>query len=118
DFVADEIAENAGMAPTVAHPGGDGLPYLLLNRDIVEKRDVLRPGQTNENLQAHPVSCIEQPDRRHREDPHGIDAGPRHQREIAVDRRGFRELSSVVPGRERAVSHAFDEMLLISGEEK
>ncbi len=44
DLVADEVAEDAGMAPTVAHSGGYPLPNLGLSRRPVEKRNVLRPG--------------------------------------------------------------------------
>src|SRR6201993_446990 len=64
------------------------------------------------------MSGVEQPDRRHREYPQSVDAGLPHQREIAVHRRRLGELGPVATGRERAVSHPFDKMLLFPGEKK
>src|ERR1700736_4903909 len=61
---------------------------------------------------------VEQPYRRHREDPHSVDAGPRHQREIVLDRRGFGELRAVIPLCEGAVGHAFDKVLVSPSEKK
>src|SRR6266446_5386039 len=61
---------------------------------------------------------VEQPYRRHREDPHGVDAGLRHQREIVLDRRGFGELRAVTLLREGTVGHASDKVLVSPGKKK
>ena len=74
--------------------------------------------KSDENLQTHPMSGIEQPHRWRREDPHSIDAGFRHQREVLVDHCGFRELRTVTALGEGAIGDALDEMLVLSGEEK
>ncbi len=64
------------------------------------------------------MSGVEKPHRRHREDPHGVDAGLRHQREIVVHHHGFGELCAVTARREGAISHPFDEMLVFPGEKE
>src|ERR1700730_702192 len=61
---------------------------------------------------------IEQPYRRHREDPHSVDAGLRHQREIMLDHRGLGELRAVIPLREWAVGHASYKVLVSPSEKK
>jgi hypothetical protein len=50
NLVTDEVAEYAGVALTVAHSGGYRFPNLGLGRCIIEKRDMLRPGESDENL--------------------------------------------------------------------
>src|ERR1700738_1488736 len=64
------------------------------------------------------MGSVEQPYRRHREDPHGVDAGLRHQREIVLDRRGCGELRAVIRLREGTVGHAFDKVLVSPGKKK
>src|ERR1700731_1840672 len=61
---------------------------------------------------------VEQPYRRHREDPHSVDAGLRHPREIVLDRRWFRELRAVITLRKGTVGHAFDKVLVSPGKKK
>src|SRR5271166_4436345 len=51
DLVADEVAEDTRVAPTVAHPGGYSFPNVGLGRSAVEKCNVLRPRKSDENLQ-------------------------------------------------------------------
>ena len=95
-----------------------GTAYAGLGRGAVEKCNVLRPGKSDEKLQTRSMSGVEQPYGRHGKDPNGIDAGFVHKRKILVDHRGFGKLRAVAPLCEGAVSHAFDEMLLIPGKEE
>ena len=79
---------------------------------------MLRPGKSNEKLQTRLMSGVEQPSGRDREDPHGVDAGFPHHREIPVHRRDLGKLRAVTALREGAVCHSSDEMLLLPGEEE
>ena len=106
------------MAPAIAHSRGYCLPNLGLNRNTVEKCNVLRPGQSDEDFQARAMGGVEQPYGRHREDPHSVDAGLRHQREIELNRRGFGELRAVIPLREGTIGHAFDKVLVSPSKKK
>ena len=50
DFVADKIPEDSGMAPASVHSRGYCLANLGLTRNTVEKCNVLRPGQSDEDF--------------------------------------------------------------------
>src|ERR1700731_1981045 len=106
------------MAAAGAHAPCDRIADLGLDRGAVEKRDMLRPGQPDQHLEAGLLGGIEQPDRRHGEYPNGIDAGIAHQREIALDNLHFRELSAMAAGAEGTVRHALDEMLDIASKKE
>src|SRR5438105_5058531 len=50
DLIADEIGKYRRMPAAGAHAAYDCLSDLRLDRRAVEERDVLRPGQSDENL--------------------------------------------------------------------
>src|ERR1700730_849467 len=50
DFVADKIPKDSAMAPASVDPRGYCLPNLGLNCNTVEKCNVLRPGQSDEDF--------------------------------------------------------------------
>ncbi len=100
DLVADEIGENRGMPAAGAHAADHRVPDLRLDRRAVEKGDVLRPGQPDQDLQARLVRSVQQPERRHGENPDRVDPGFAHQCEIFVDDRLLGEGRAMAAGRE------------------
>ena len=114
DLIADQIGEDRRVTIASPYSGDHRLADLLLGCRAVEKGDVLRPRQSDEDLQTGQLRGIEQPGRRHREDPDGVDAGFGHQCEIGIDDRVFGELRPVTAGWEGAVSDAFDEVLFVA----
>ncbi len=114
DLIADQIGEYRRMTTASADFGRHCLADLRLNCRAVEKGDVLRPRKPDQNLQTDQLRGIEQPERRHRKDPDGVDAGFGHQREIGIDDRVFGELRPMAALWEGAVSDAFDEVLFVA----
>ena len=105
--------ENCGVTIAGPYSGNHGFSDLLLGRRAVEKGYVLRPRQSDEDLQTGQLCGVEQPERRHREHPDGVDAGFGHQCEIGIDHLVVRELRPMTALWERAVSDALDEVLFV-----
>src|SRR6516165_3084047 len=59
DFIADQVGENGRMAPTITYAGDNRFLDLPLGRRAVEKSDVLRPGEADEELQTRLFGRIE-----------------------------------------------------------
>ena len=118
DLVAHQIGKHGRMAAAGLHPCSYRGADLVLDRGAVEEGDVLRPRQADQHLEPGGVSPVQQPDRRHGEDAQRVDAGARHQREIALDDVALGKLRAVAAFGERAVGDALDEMLHIAGEEE
>jgi len=118
DFIADQISEDGGVLPTVAHSGEHGFPDLFLGLAAVEKCNVLRPRKPDQELQTHLLGSVEQPDRRHGEDPHGVDTGFSHQREIGIDHSRFRELGAMTALWEGAIRDPLDEVFSFSNKKE
>ena len=102
------------FAHTEAHPLLDISGQLL----VVEKRDVLFPGQSDHDPQAMALGHIEQPARRHRVNAHRIDPVFCHLSKIPVDHFGSMILAAVLIRAKRTVSYAAHIELLIAHEEE
>ena len=106
------------MAAAGAHARDDRLADLPLDRGIVEKRDMLRPRQPDEDLEPGFFRRVEQPERRDGKHPHRIDPGAAHQREVLFDHGELGELLAMAAGAEWAVGHALDEVLALAGKKE
>ena len=90
-------------------------PDLALERSVVEKRNVLRPGQADHDPQAMRLGFVEQVG------PWGgvradrVDAEIRHQAEVFGDAGARRKLIPVGIRRKSAVGDALDEEAVVAG---
>ncbi len=85
---------------------------------IVQKGDVLRPGQSDHHPEAVSGRFVEKLNGRRSVDANRIDARRRHQREVLRDAFRRRELHPVPIGREGAVRHTSDQMSLTPDSQK
>ena len=81
---------------------------------VVEKRDVLLPGQAGQHQQSAFGRQIQQPPWRHGVDPHRVYAGVNHHPEIPIDGIGSLILGAIVQGMKWAVGDPPHVQLLIA----
>ena len=109
DLVAHRHHQRGRMRRDAARSVDDGATHLSGERRIVEKRDVLRPGNARHHVQAVTGRAVQERERRHRVGAHGVQAGRGHHRKVAIDAVLWRELQAFRIGREGAVRHPTDE---------
>ncbi len=118
DFVADEVAEHGGVTPMGINGGTHGGLDLFADRAVVEKLDVLGPGDRDQHEQPGLGQQVHEPARWDMVDAQQVDAQFAHEREVGAD---FLRRADEVPGRvgmERAVGNALEEKFVVAPEEK
>ena len=115
NLVAEREHQHRRVIAELLHPGGDVAADRPLQLVVVEKRDVLRPGQADHHAQAVPRGFVEQVAPRRRVGADRIDPEARHQAEVLGDAGQWRELIAVGVGRERPVGDAFDQKAVVTG---
>ncbi len=83
DLIADQVGEHRAMAAARARALDHRLPDRRLDRRTIEEGYVLRPGQSDEEVQSGPLGRVEEPPRRHVEDAHRVDPGFGHRAKSA-----------------------------------
>jgi hypothetical protein len=118
DLVADEVAEDGGVAAVGVDRRDDGLLDLTPDLPLVEELDVLGPRDGDEAADAVLRAGVEEPPRRHIVDAHEVDARVAHQREVGARFVRRAEMHPLRVGREWSVGRALDEKLAVALEEK
>jgi hypothetical protein len=114
NLVAERDRQQRRMAPQLADAADELAADLALERAIVEKRHVLRPGDADHHAQPPPRRFVEEIKTRRRVRSHRVQAELGHQPEILGDTRELGELIPVGVGCERPVGDALDEEALVA----
>src|SRR5262249_37490848 len=109
DLVANRHRKDGRMVGELADAGGDLPPNLPPQTAVIQKGNVLGPGQPDHDAQAVVSRLVEQIATGGRVEADRVDAEARHQTEVFRDltRRG--KLAALRIRREGAVSNAFDQ---------
>ena len=118
NLVAEREHEHGGMASELAGLGHEIPLDLLRQPAVVQKRHVLRPRQTNNQLKAGLRGEIENLRRGWGIQADSVDPELSHQAEVFRHTRSLRKLKSPRVRDERAVSHALDEKAVVSPAEE
>ena len=104
--------------------GAHGRPHDVLDLGLAtlaalgDEPDVALDGDPDHHVQPVTPRRVEEPERRHGVGAHGVEAGRRHQCEIALDDVGGGHLAAVRLWTKRAVGDAADVELLIPDEQE
>ncbi len=118
DLVADEVAEHGRVAPVRADGVAHGVFDLFADRAVVEKLDVLGPGDRDQHEQPGLGEQVHEPARRDVVNAQQVDAQFAHEREVGADlvRRADEVPGGV--GMKRAVGDALEEKFVFAPEKE
>jgi hypothetical protein len=118
NLVAEREQRDRRMTAQLPYPGDGVLPDVMLQPAIVEKRDVLGPGQPHHHAQTLARSLVEQFSTRRGVRADRVDAEPCHQTEVFSDLLRPGVLVAGRVGREGAVGDALDEEPVVARAQK